>query len=491
MSALCAIAVVGCAPPMLVLEEVATTSGPIPTATGDTMDSTSLPDGTSSGPGTCGIDLTCPTMIDLLFVIDNSGTMGEEQLNLARNFPMLIEELQALSDLVDVNIMVTTTDFGNPLCDDFEPADYVAAAGAPIATPCTDRLQRFTGRGTDPLVIEEACLEVCDPDAPVFPTDHFIHFGPDGTNVEGGTPAQALACVGPQGIDGCGYEAPLETMLQALNFKACWNDPFGEMDSPECTDIGRYEQPFIRDGAITAIAIITDEADCSVRDYGIMMDEGFMEIRPSTGERADSSAICWNAGVVCSDRDPMTGVYGGCLAANKNRDGEFGVGDDEAVLHPLSRYTQLLQEYQARGHEVIMLGVLGVPPVTERQSEPPYAPIEGGVDALVFHDWRDPAYPDGDILPDDWADGIMAEDQQFEFGIGPGCTAVTDSYVGQAIPPVRIRTVCESLDVRDDPGTTTNEEKTRCCIESICGDDFSPALRCLTGLIRDVIEPEG
>src|SRR5690606_27788264 len=35
-------------------------------------------------------------LVDLLFVIDNSGTMGEEQLNLARNFPLLVQQLEAL-----------------------------------------------------------------------------------------------------------------------------------------------------------------------------------------------------------------------------------------------------------------------------------------------------------------------------------------------------------------------------------------------------------
>ena len=34
----------------------------------------------------------------MLFVIDNSGTMGEEQLNLSANFPLLIQKLQALQD---------------------------------------------------------------------------------------------------------------------------------------------------------------------------------------------------------------------------------------------------------------------------------------------------------------------------------------------------------------------------------------------------------
>ena len=45
---------------------------------------------------------------------------------------------------------------------------------------------------------------------------------------------------------------------------------------------------------------------------------------------------------------------------------------------------------------------------------------------------------------------------------------------------MRIREVCESLDEGD---------RIRCCIESICGDDFSPAIQCLTGLIQDAVIP--
>src|SRR5690606_34365602 len=43
-------------------------------------------------------DLECPNKIDLLFVIDNSGTMAVEQENLARNFPLLIRKLENLTD---------------------------------------------------------------------------------------------------------------------------------------------------------------------------------------------------------------------------------------------------------------------------------------------------------------------------------------------------------------------------------------------------------
>lgn len=142
-----------------------------------------------------------------------------------------------------------------------------------------------------------------------------------------------------------------------------------------------------------------------------------------------------------------------------------------------------------------MLGVLGVPEVSEHAELPPHQPIAGGLSALAYRNWRDPDVPaGGDILPDEWNDGVRAEHKQHEFGIGPGCTGydpVTDTYTGQAIPPVRIRDVCESLDTPDDPATPEDETRIRCCVESICDDDFSFAIRCLTGLIQQAVIPVG
>ncbi|MEM9460865.1 MAG: hypothetical protein AAGF11_42270 [Myxococcota bacterium] len=455
---------------------------------------------TEPTPWPCSPDdpAACNNKIDLLFVIDNSGTMGEEQLNLARNFPGLIEQLQALEDGeghpvgADVNIMVTTTDFDNPRCHGpWVKPDYEPAKGSPIYTACTERLTRFTGYGNEPLVIEEACLDFCDPYGVALPEDQFIHFDAQTDNVVGGGAADALGCLGPQGIDGCGFEAPLESMLQALNPRACWNDPQG------CTDLrwAWIDKPFLRDGALLAIAIITDEADCSVKEFSIMDEPVFWEVDPLSSMRRPSSALCWNAGVVCTELDPQSGEYAGCTSANKGTAGNVGVGDGAAVLHPLSRYTNLLAALRAEGREVIMLGVLGVPEVTAHNPAPPHQPTEGGLLDLTYRNWRDPDVPaGGDILPDEWGDGVRAQNKQFEFGVGPGCTGydpAADSYTGQAIPPVRIREVCESLDTPDDPATELDETRIRCCVESICDDDFSPAIRCLTGLIQQAVIPVG
>ncbi|MEZ4385701.1 MAG: hypothetical protein R3A79_30560 [Nannocystaceae bacterium] len=414
--------------------------------------------GCGSGDGQCNL-------LDLLFVIDNSGTMGEEQINLAANFPLLVDRLSNLKDSkgklisADINIMVTTSDMGHPACAKYQKDDYAPAEGSPINTPCTQRLERFTSLDGKKS-IPEACTNACGGVAPDGP---FIHYKVNGaSNVPNDDIAGALSCIGLQGIDGCGYEAQLESMMQALDPSAEWNEgPF----------------PFLRDGAVLAIVMVTDEADCSVlapNGYDFFDDEKtgdanysqYWNSDPKDGEKKVTSAVCWNGGVNCIDGD-NDGIYENCSAA------------DKGVLHAsAARYTKLLRDVLIDGQhkEVIMLGILGIPEVTAHNPEPPYEPTAGGVKDLVYRQWND-----GDILP---GDGGTAATKQFEFGIGPGCTGLDGegNYTGQAIPPVRIKEVCESLNDGD---------KIRCCMESICDDDFSPAIECLSGLLQETFAPQG
>ncbi len=450
--------------------------------TGDTTVKFDSQQETSGGMG-CNADIGCTDKIDLLFVIDNSGTMAEEQENLARNFPLLIQRLEELKDSEgnmvnpDVQIMVTTTDFGNQLCTPFQK--HEPEKGAPITTGCNDRIDRFTGLDpNNPVMVPQACTNVCPMD--VVPQGNpFIHFwgpGQDENNIPDVPPAdinndgqddsevaQALACLGPQGIDGCGYESPLENMMQALNPDAPWN---------------KGGEPFLRDGALLAIVIVTDEADCSIKDPSVMNDPMFQEVDPDDNMPKPTSAVCWNAGVTCTGPD-QNGVYSNCTSSANDK------------LQPIDRYTGFLIDYlrETKKKEVIMLGILGVPKVTEHNPNPPFEPTMGGVMDLVYRDWIDGQYPGGDILPDEWMAGVTAADKEFDFGIGPGCTGEDGNggFTGQAIPPVRVKEVCEALNIDNGDGTTD----IRCCIESICDTDFSAAIDCLTGIIGESIQIPG
>ncbi len=395
----------------------------------------------------------CSPMIDVLFVIDNSGSMAEEQRILSASLPALLDRLQGLYDgdgdpfQVDVDIMFTTTDVGHPEC--MSSPDR----GAPQGQACVERIDEFAG-------LPEACTDGCS--VAVEPVHPFIHFeGPmaETTNVPGGDVEAALRCLAPQGLDGCGYEAPLEAMLLAIDPEATWN---------------QGSRPFLREEAMLAVVFITDEEDCSVRapeGYAYFVDpmqDQYWEINPDTGSKTHAtSAVCWNAGVDCGAPD-ANGIYADCQAI------------DTGVLHGVEKYLSYLRDELIVGEnkEVVMLGILGVPEVTAYNPEPPYQPIAGGVGDLVYRDWKDGPWPDGDIIEP----GEDAASKQFELGIGPGCTGEDGmgGFIGQPIPPVRIREVCEGLD---------EDQKLRCCIDSICDNDYSDAFTCLGGMIQKIIVP--
>ena len=354
------------------------------------------------------------TELDVLFVIDNSAGMADIQKWLAGAMPVFVTGLSTTPR--NVQVMVTTTDVGNPLCTPFQKPDYMPARGAPITTGCNERINRFTGLGpNDPEVREDACTSVCPMD--VEPSDPFVAFDTATGDANAASAEAALACLIPQGVDGCGYEAPLEAMWLALDPTAEWN---------------AGERPFLRDGADLAVVIVSNETDCSMEDLAAMDDEQWWNVNPHSNTPQPSSALCWNAGVSCTGPD-AEGVYESCVPA-------------DGPMFPVLRYGGRLAEQAHEGKHVSMLVLSGVP--------------DDGVP--VYRDWRAE-----DLFAEEVKSGVEVEDLTWELGIGPGCRAEDDGVaLARGLPSPRVFDVCEGL------GTD------RCCIESVC---TSPevALLCL------------
>ncbi|KIG15639.1 hypothetical protein DB30_05387 [Enhygromyxa salina] len=163
--------------------------------------------------GDAGHDPGCQ-FVDLLFVIDNSGSMDDEQANLVGSFPGFIHEIQTqLADADSYHVGVITTDEYefNDGCDD-EGAMVIATGGS------------------------DSSKAVCGPYA-----DGYSYM------TENDELETAFSCAAKVGTDGDGDERPMQTMQAAL--------------SEDMIEPGGCNEGFLRDDALLVIVIITDEED--------------------------------------------------------------------------------------------------------------------------------------------------------------------------------------------------------------------------------------
>jgi hypothetical protein len=169
------------------------------------------------------VELPPRTPVDLLFVVDDSGSMAEEQANLARNFRVLSDALlTGLAGDADFRVAVTSTDMERPdRRGAFARSDDPACADVPLVLRAEP--------GTDPAELERqfACLGT---------------LGTRGSNREKGLDAmrRALSCDGPN----------------AAVFDACC---VGGRYDPLC----RAETEFLRPDALLVVVFVADEDDCS------------------------------------------------------------------------------------------------------------------------------------------------------------------------------------------------------------------------------------
>lgn len=376
--------------------------------------------------GLCPIELTLQRAADILFVVDNSGSMGGEQGTLAQSFRSFIEVLEAQQVGANYRIGITTSD----------------GSGLLRATSCRSRIHEFLFEWQFGSIDERqrGCLDHCAYETLAI-AQPWVEKSAGATNLPNGVDmASALQCIGPQGINGPGFERPLESMLAAI-------------EDPGST--------FLRDEALFAVIFLTDEADCSTTDENELWLQTQGTVFWTTPDRS-TSAVCWNAGVTCLGGPSP---YDTCFAQDKDFAGLPTAYAHEAVLLPVQRYVEALaalaQHKQTRGSQgqVLLALIAGVP-----------------ID-----------YPQAQQIP--YADSIF-DDFNLEYGIGPGCDIGSETiHDPPGIPPVRLREVARSF--------ATEENN----IFSICDDDYGIALEqiaaaigemseraCVTGCVADIKE---
>jgi hypothetical protein len=196
--------------------------------------------------------------VDILFLIDNSDSMGDKQASLTANFPRFIDVLQNIpGGLPNIHIGIASSTVG---------------VGGYNIGGCG-------GNGDDGR-LQNTPRGACTPPSGYYISDVADPANP-GARVKNysGTLSDTFTCIAKLGTGGCGFEHHFEGAKRAL-------------DGHNPQNAG-----FLRDSAYLAIVIVGDEDDCSAKDTTVF-DPSQMNVTDPLGPLA--SFRCTEFGIECN-----------------------------------------------------------------------------------------------------------------------------------------------------------------------------------------------
>lgn len=391
--------------------------------------------------------------VDLLFMVDNSGSMASEQAKIAKELPRLVEVLTTgdrcaggnedtctLNDEMEpkrhftavkqLHLGVVSSNMGG--ID--EPTGSQAAVLACKGLGDDGKLQTSTDVAVEGVIAKrqefqdyaegEVVIQP-DPDCRIAEQPRYQNY----VAADGDKPdeiASNFACVARLGVRGCPFEQQLEAVWKALapsegdgpaaNYKFL-NDSNGQGDG--------YNKDFLRDDAILAIIEVSDEEDCSITDEGKVL---FSQAADATAEYGPLNLRCGKA----TERP-----------------------DYEELIYPTKRYISGLKSLKPDNEDrILYAAIVGVPPDANDKS-----PEE-------ILELPEMAFRENPLKP-----GFPAT----------SCTGMTvDPVTGkeridEAYPPRRFMEVAAGFGEN-------------AVVYSICEDDYAPALDTLIGKIASKLK---
>ncbi|HVK89393.1 MAG TPA: vWA domain-containing protein [Kofleriaceae bacterium] len=242
--------------------------------------------------------------LDVLFVIDSSGSMREEQESLKANFPRFVSVLESIDGgLPNVHLGVITPDLGTQALDGSAPA----IGGCSGSGGNRGALHGIAG-------------------GPLFLSDADDGAGGRSRNYTG-TLAERFSELADVGDMGCGIEQHLESMKVALD-----NNP--------------ANAGFLREDALLAVVLIADEDDCSLAQKALF--DG--NTSDSTwGDRVNFR--CTREGVACDTPGTSLDQPGLREDCHPNY--------DSTMLTQTDRYATFLKGLKTDPRDVIVAGIVG------------------------------------------------------------------------------------------------------------------------------------
>ncbi|MBK7074630.1 MAG: hypothetical protein IPH44_20275 [Myxococcales bacterium] len=239
--------------------------------------------------------------VDLLYVIDNAGSAGEAQWEVALSFGALVATLaHGLGTQPDLHVGVISTDLGT--------RGVYFGPCSPPGRPA----------GDDGALLTNGCAGIDG----TFLRDVARADGGRDVNYTGAL-ADRFSCMARLGTGGCPFEAPLGALDRAL-------------------EPGR-NPGFLRPDATLAVVLVTNEDDCTFTDPAFF-DPASTTLGPRTSFR------CFEYGVRCDPDEPRTfGTHVGCHAR-----------DDSPYLPSVATFVERLRARHPGPRAIVAAAVYGV-----------------------------------------------------------------------------------------------------------------------------------
>jgi hypothetical protein len=354
--------------------------------------------------------------VDLLFVVDDSSSMAEEQQALVASLPRLVRAL-------------TTGDRDGDGTAEFPPVTslHLGVVSTNLGAPGASGVPGCDGLGDDGILLNspDPLGQGCQPSYP-----RFLSYS--ASISDAGQFASDFACITRLGTNGCQFGQPLEAGLKALwptvDIDPSTGQPFpvnrilflgdangfGRLGHGDQANAGFLRKDPVRGLSVIAVVVVTDGEDCS-------------------SARLDHFAP--------PDRlppnDPLTSqpMNLRCFFNQQNQ-------------YPLERYLNGLKALRPNNEHLVVFGAIaGVPPDLVHPEE--YARV----------DWND------DAARDAFYDQIL-NDPRMQEAVEPGGERLAPSCntpLGRAEPPRRLVQVARGFGAN---GT----------VQSLCQADFATAI---------------
>lgn len=428
--------------------------------------------------------------VDFLFMIDNSGSMCEEQAKLTANFEVLARRLVDAGDPTDFRIAVTNTDLRT-----------ATSRGRFQDRPAVDSVNCAGGLALAP----GECDDLIDADGRWF-FGGILMPGVGGTNPE--DLEHRFRCLAQLGTNGDGFEKGLEAMRLALScdgpnrsaFAACCVDEMNAVGEvvkstydPSCAPPPAQTPEFLRPDAALVIVNLSDEVDCSdPASNPKASHRAICKYGPSDGADADSLPDGFQDPTLCPENDAAACYLRECgdLAAEAcysarcviDRGDNNNCGWYPEALTPVQDYVDFLKGLKADpARQIIVASIVGNRAFLDDPETSTIYEVQNRPGRPTEACWyfREDGQPDVNVSQVDLAccpEGVCTG------GLAPTC----ESSNGAAFTGRRYLEFAEAFGLNGlgcPPGAPENGER---CV-TICVDDFSRPLQLIseqfTGLL--------